>query len=82
MPIDPDLLSILICPESKQPLREADASLIEGLNGRIDAGSLRNRGGSPVTQRLQEGLVREDGKLLYPIQDGIPTMLIEEAIEL
>ena len=82
MPIDPDLLSILICPESKQPLREADAALIESLNGRVDAGSLRNHGGSPVTQRLQEGLVREDGKRLYPIQDGIPTMLIEESIEL
>ena len=28
------------------------------------------------------GLVREDGKILYPIADGIPVMLIEESIEL
>ena len=82
MPIDPELLSILVCPESSQPLREADASVIAQLNSRIDAGTLRNRGGSPVKQHLQEGLVREDGKLLYPIEDDIPTMLIEESIEL
>jgi len=27
-------------------------------------------------------LVRDDGKILYPVDDGIPVMLIEESIEL
>jgi uncharacterized protein YbaR (Trm112 family) len=30
----------------------------------------------------QEGLVREDGKVLYPVDDGIPVMLVEQSIPL
>ena len=48
----------------------------------VEGGRLRNRGGQAVTQPIDEGLVREDGKVLYPIDDGIPVMLIEESIEL
>ena len=35
-----------------------------------------------MTRVLSEALVREDGKVLYPVDDGIPVMLIEESIEL
>ena len=35
-----------------------------------------------MSQPISEGLVREDGKILYPVDDGIPVMLIEESIEL
>jgi uncharacterized protein YbaR (Trm112 family) len=35
-----------------------------------------------VTGRLEAGLVRADGKVLYPIRDGIPVMLVEEGIAL
>ena len=30
---------------------------------------------------IAEGLLREDGRVLYPVDDGIPVMLIEESIE-
>jgi uncharacterized protein YbaR (Trm112 family) len=43
---------------------------------------LRNRGGEAIAAAIQEGLIREDGKILYPVEDGIPVMLIEESIEL
>ncbi len=33
-------------------------------------------------KRIEEGLVREDRKVLYVIDDDIPVMLIEESIEL
>ena len=56
--------------------------LIARLNGEIESGQLRNRGGDPVSNAIQEGLLREDGKILYPVEDGIPVMLIEESIEL
>ncbi len=52
------------------------------VNAEIDAGRLRNRGGETVKERISEGLVREDGRILYPVDDGIPVMLIDESIEL
>ena len=82
MAVDSELISILVCPETGQSVKLADAALLERLNGAVDAGELRNRGGSPVSKRLQEALVREDGRVLYPVEDGIPVMLTEESIEL
>ena len=52
------------------------------VNQAIAAGGLRNKGGEAVTEPIGGGLVREDGKLLYPIRDEIPVMLVEEAIVL
>ncbi len=82
MPVDPELLEILVCPETRQPVKMADADLIASLNAKVASGELRNRGGDPVKKPLEEGLVREDGKILYPVDDSIPVMLIEESIEL
>ena len=80
--VDQSLLEILVCPETKQPLHVADAGLIERLNMSVGDGSLATRGGQPVTEPLVEGLVREDGAMLYPVRDDIPIMLIDEAIPL
>jgi uncharacterized protein YbaR (Trm112 family) len=41
-----------------------------------------NRKNEAVLQPIDEGLLRADGKFLYPIQDGIPIMLIDEAIDM
>jgi uncharacterized protein len=35
-----------------------------------------------VTELLDGGLVRSDRKILYPIREDIPVMLIEEGIPL
>ena len=77
--IDKDLLKILVCPENHTPLRLADQSLVDRLNRAVAAGSLKNRVGQAVQSPLQGGLVREDGALFYPIVDGIPVLLIDEA---
>jgi uncharacterized protein YbaR (Trm112 family) len=82
MPVSPELLEILVCPETKQPLHPAPRDVLQRLAAEALAGRLRNRGGEPVTSALDEGLVREDGRVLYPVDDGIPVMLIEESIEL
>ncbi len=82
MPISEELLEILVCPETRQPVAVAETELIARLNGEVESGSLRNRGGEAVSAAIQEGLIREDGKILYPVEDGIPVMLIEESIEL
>jgi len=82
MPVSQDLLDILVCPETKQPVSPAPEELLRRLNDQIDGGTLRNRGGAAVTARIEEALCREDGKVLYIVDDGIPVMLIEESIEL
>jgi len=80
--VSSDLVEILVCPETKQPVRLASPQELEALNARIRAGGLRNRGGDEVKSELGEALIREDGRILYPVDDGIPVMLIEESIEL
>ena len=82
MPIPDDLLEILVCPDSRQPVAPAPAELIARLNTEIAAGRLRNRGGDKLTSPIAEGLLREDGRVLYVVDDGIPVMLIEDSIEL
>ena len=82
MSISEELLEILVCPETKQPVQPASADQLAALNTRVREGTLRNRGGDPVDDELHEGLVREDGTVLYPVDDGIPVMLIEESIQL
>lgn len=80
--VSADLLEILVCPETKQPVALAAPALLDAVNAKIRSGALRNRGGQPVAHELREGLLREDGHVLYPVDDGIPVMLVEESIEL
>ncbi len=82
MPIDNQLLEILVCPESRQAVALASTQVLDRLNAEIDAARLRNRGGDVVEKRIEEGLLREDGKILYIIDDSIPIMLIDQSIEL
>ena len=77
-----ELLEILRCPETHQPFQIADAALIADVNSKIQAGQLRNRGGKPVTDPIESGLLRQDRKFLYPIRNSIPVLLIDEAIPL
>lgn len=82
MPVSQELLEILVCPETKQRVSAAADEIVSQINARISAGELRNRGGDPIANPITEGLVREDGKIVYIVDDGIPVMLIEESIEL
>ncbi len=77
-----DLLSILCCPETKQDLTVADASLIGKINQKIEKRELKTRGGEAVLQKIEGGLVRADKRYLYSIRGDIPVMLIDEAIPL
>lgn len=79
--VDPTLLEILVCPETRQPVRLAEEGLLARLNAAIQAGGVTNRGGNAVEDVVSEGLIREDGKVLYAVREDIPIMLIDEAIE-
>ena len=78
--IDPEFLKMLCCPETHQELHVAEGPIVERLNRVIAAGKLRNRTGQTVQEKLDSGLVRADGKLLYPVHQDIPMMLVDEAI--
>ncbi len=82
MALSDSLLRILVCPESHQSLKPAQNELLSRLNRMIDEGRLLDRSGSPVKHHLDDGLVREDGAVLYIVRNNVPIMLSEAAIPL
>ena len=78
--IDKELLELLACPETHQPLAVAGDDLLQAVNERIAKGDCKNVGAEAVTLPLEAGLVREDGKIVYPIRDAIPVLLANEGI--
>lgn len=82
MSVAKELLDILVCPETKMEVHLAPDDLVTRLNIKISSGQLSNIGGDKVRDKIDSGLVRNDGKILYPIRQNIPIMLFEEGIDL
>jgi uncharacterized protein YbaR (Trm112 family) len=80
--VAPELIALLRCPETLQPLTLAGATLLAQIEARRIAGALMDRTGKRVAEVIASGLVREDQKIVYPIRDGIPILLVEEGIPL
>jgi uncharacterized protein YbaR (Trm112 family) len=53
--VDPKLLEVLVCPQTRTPLRY---------------------------DRDRQELISDRARLAYPVRDGVPIMLIDEAREL
>jgi uncharacterized protein YbaR (Trm112 family) len=53
--IDPKLLELLVCPQSRTPLRY---------------------------DRAAQELVSASARLAYPVRDGVPILIVDEAREL
>ncbi len=80
--LDSKLLDILCCPETRVALKMASAERLAALNSAISAGSLKNIAGENITEPLTEALETEDGSRIYPVREGIPVLLSDEAIQL
>ena len=78
--MDEKLLEIMCCPETHQRLAKAGTELVDDLNKRIQAGTLVDRVDEKVAELIDGGLIREDGKILFPIRQDIPVMLIDHGI--
>jgi len=75
------LLDIICCPLTKMPLELLDSDRLGRLNSAIQAGQIKNHVAKQLTDEFREALVTRDGRLVYPIRDGIPVLLEEESID-
>lgn len=80
--MDKRLLTILCCPVTHKGLNVAKRDTLARLNAAIEAGGLANRDGTVLSQLLDEALVTDDGKLAYPVSNGIPVLLEGASISL
>ena len=80
--MDKRLLTILCCPVTHKGLSVAKRDTLARLNAAIESGGLAYRDGTVLSQPLDEALVTDDGKLAYPVSNGIPVLLEGESISL
>lgn len=80
MPISDHLLKILCCPETKQPVKMLDEAKLQKLNELIGQNAIKNREGQLLKDTIPEAIITIDEKTIYRIDEGIPVMLIDEAI--
>ena len=73
--MDKRLLGILHCPVTHKGLALAKPATLQTVNAAIKAGELSNRDGEALVDPLEEALVTDDGKVMYPVADGIPVLL-------
>ena len=78
--MDKRLLTILRCPVSHKGLSVLQKDRLDRLNAAIGEGRVLNHEGTQLTELLTEALVKDDGKRVYPVADGIPVLLEGEAI--
>ncbi|MCB0317997.1 MAG: hypothetical protein KDD56_04515 [Bdellovibrionales bacterium] len=80
--INKELLGILVCPETHQPVTLAEEPIVSKINQEIDSGTLKNRAGELIVEKIDAGLIRQDKTILFPIRSGIPVMMMDEAIKI
>ena len=82
MALEPFFLEVVACPETRRPLRLADAELLAKLNVAIDKKKLKDKTQALVEPRLQTALVRDDDVVAYPVWDDVPRLVVDAGIPL
>jgi uncharacterized protein YbaR (Trm112 family) len=78
--LDPELLALLVCPQTHQDVTLATPEEIARLNEAIRLGHVTTTGHKEVIQPLEAALIRIDRAIAYPIKEGIPVMLVDEGL--
>ena len=80
--MDKRLLTILRCPVTHKGLSALKKDKLTKVNEAIAAGQVKTLDGVQLEAPLAEALVTDDGKRLYPVNDGIPVLLESESVHL
>ena len=80
--MDKRLLTILRCPVTHKGLSVLKKDKLEKVNTAIAAGKLESHEGVKLVEPLVEALVTDDGKRVYPVDEGIPVLLEGESIHM
>lgn len=80
--LDPFLVDILVCPETRANVAVATPDLVKQINAAIERGVLFTKGGDRLTDKIDNALVRQDNEVAYMVRDGIPIMLVAQQISL
>ena len=80
--LNPDLLALLVCPETHQDVALATPEELAGINAAIQRGDVGTVAGTPVDQPVEAALIRTDRAIAYPVRDDIPVMLVAEGLVL
>ena len=80
--MDPNLLNIICCPITREKLSTATPKQLALINAEITNNTLTKLDGSIVENPQSKALINATKTLLYPIEEDIPILLENEAIEL
>lgn len=76
------MLTILRCPVTHKGLSLMKKDKLAKVNAAIEAGEVSTLEGVRLAEPLNAALVTDDGKRLYPVNDGIPVLLESESIHM
>ena len=79
---EPDLYDLLRCPQTHGRLLPVTQKWCDKINARIRAGELTDQSGRVVEELIDDGLVTEDDRYLYPIRNGVPNLFVSDRIVL
>ena len=82
MSINQEFLELLRCPLTQQALVNCNKEVIEALNTSIDNGTLKNKKGIIIQDRIKDALYSDSCNSVYLVNNQIPVLLVDEAIEL
>ncbi len=77
-----DLTDLLADPETHEPVRRATQDELEAIAWALREKRARVRGGGPLPGRIEGAYLSHAGRWVYPDVDGMPSLLVEERLEL